>query len=96
VSKYAVDKLLREMIMHPQQAERFVEDPIVYTDGRGLTDEARRAFVEQDYRTLYGMGAHPFLLWAWTQRIKKAPDVRALIQEYRASVAPLGYPDFGT
>jgi hypothetical protein len=96
VSIYTVDKLLREMIMKPERAVQFLEDRAAYVRDSPLADAERQAFLALDYRSLYGMGAHPFLLWVWTQRVRKPTDVRALIQEYREAVGPLGYPSFGT
>jgi hypothetical protein len=85
------------MLLSPQARERFLADPAADLSERPfLTDEEREALRQIDYATLYRLGAHPFLLFGWTVRVRRATDLRSLIQEYRTAVAPYGYPDFAT
>jgi hypothetical protein len=97
VSRYGVNKALRDMLLNPAVRQRFVGDPEADLAGRPfLTDQERAALRTVDYATLYGLGVHPFLLFGWTIRVRRPTDLRAFIQEYRAAVGPYGYPDFAT
>jgi len=95
VSRYQVDKALREMVLDPSARERFLADPMGYLAGYELTDAERQALVGRDYGALYAMGAHPFLLWGWTTRVHPG-DKERLRDVYAAAVRPHGYPDFST
>ncbi len=46
--------------------------PMAAADDRVLTPEERTAFVERDYGALYGLGAHPYLLWHFTEASLRA------------------------
>jgi len=48
-----------------------------------------------DYPTLYAAGVHPFLLNGFVNRVWPG-DRGKLMAEYRAKIAPMGYPDFST
>ena len=95
MSRYYVDKLLREMLLDPGAREQFLADPAAYLAGHDLTDPERQALVVQDYGALYALGAHPFLLWGWTTRVHRG-DKERLRDVYAEAVRPYGYPDFGT
>lgn len=79
--------------------ERAAEQPVPpHPSGGSLTAGEREAFEAWDYAGLYRMGAHPYLLWHVVRAVY-VPDrmtIDELIEEYRAAVAPLGYPDFTT
>jgi hypothetical protein len=64
--------------------------------GGVLTDEERSAFVAWDYGALYGMGAHPSLLWQAVRALASDRSVSDVIAEYRQEIEPYGRPDFGT
>lgn len=96
MSTYPIDKLLREMILHPDQTKRFLENPEAFT--RGARADGRRPSRLHRATTprCAAWAPTPFLLWwAWTQRVRKPADVRRFIQQYRDDVGPLGYSDFG-
>jgi hypothetical protein len=95
MSKYQVDKLMRESILDPKVASAFKADTEKFLEGRGLTEEERKALIDVDYATLYRLGAHPFLLNGFIRLVWKG-DKAALNAEYRKNIAPHGYPDFGT
>jgi hypothetical protein len=61
-----------------------------------LTDQERAAFVEWDYGALYGMGAHPSLLWQAVRALGSDRPVSDVITEYRRAIEPYGRPSFGT
>jgi hypothetical protein len=66
-----------------------------YPEGGKLTPEERAAIEALDYRTLYAMGAHPFILWQFVRALW-TDDPGRLITQYREAIADLGYPDFAT
>ena len=66
-----------------------------YPEGGKLTAEERAALEAVDYRTLYAMGAHPFILWQFVRALW-TEDPAPLVTRYREAIADLGYPDFAT
>jgi len=95
MSKYQVDKVMREAILDAKVAGAFKADTEKFLQGRELTEEERKALIAVDYATLYKLGAHPFLLNGFTRLVWKG-DKAALNAEYRKNIAPFGYPDFST
>jgi Aromatic-ring-opening dioxygenase LigAB, LigA subunit len=95
VSRYQVDKIMREAILDPKVASALKADAEKFLEGRDLTGEERKALIDVDYATLYRLGAHPFLLNGFTRLVWKG-DRAALNAEYRKNIAPFGYPDFST
>ena len=93
MSLYAIDKVLRELIMDEAAMAAFVADAASYLAGRDLTDVERTALLERDYRTLYDLGAHPYMLWTC---LRALPDGAPTQQEYVDAILPLGARDFGT
>jgi hypothetical protein len=94
MTRYHVDKVMREVIQDDAAAGAFRADTAAYLEERDLSGAEREALLARDYGTLYGLGAHPFLLWAFTRAALQAsaPDV----PEYVAALTPHGRPDFGT
>lgn len=95
MSRYAVDKLLRQLVLDPVVLEAYRSDPDASLAGHALDPEERAALRDGNYAVLYARGAHPFLLFVflmWT----RPGDPRALDAEYRAAIGPLGYPDHST
>ena len=95
MSKYQVDKVMREVVMDGKVASAFKADTEKFLDGRDLTAEEKKALIDVDYATLYRLGAHPFLLNGFTRLVWKG-DKAALNADYRKNIAPFGYPDFST
>jgi hypothetical protein len=95
MSKYQVDKVMREVILDPKAANAYKADTEKYLEGRDLSEEERKALINVDYATLYRLGAHPFLLNGFTRLVWRG-DKAALNAEYRKKIAPFGYPDFST
>lgn len=96
MSKYQVDKVLREVIMHDDALAAFAADPRAYLAGRDLTDLEREALVAGDYPTLYSAGAHPFMLNVFALRQWPPGEMMQRWVAYNKSLAGLGYPDFST
>jgi len=95
MSKYQVDKVMREAILDAKAAAAFQADTEKFLQARDLTEEERKALIDVDYATLYKLGAHPFLLNGFIRLVWKG-DKAALNAEYRKNIAPFGYPDFST
>ena len=95
MSKYQVDKVMREVVMDGKVASAYRADTEKFLEGRELTEEEKQALIDVDYATLYRLGAHPFLLNGFTRLVWKG-DKAALNAEYRKNIAPFGYPDFST
>jgi hypothetical protein len=98
VSRYEVDKVLRAVAKRAEERAAFRADPAAYLAGRDLTDAEREALLRHDYVTLYGLGAHPFLLWPFTARLaaEQGRTGREVMREYMAAITPLGRPDYST
>jgi hypothetical protein len=94
VSRYAVAKVMREMIQDESAVAAYRADTPSYLANRDLTDEERTALLSGDYATLFRLGAHPFLLWAFTRAV--LPNGGPSPQEYTAALLPLCTPDFAT
>lgn len=114
MSKYMIDKLLRHVEMGNERVAAYVADPEAFTrawvqggtgtaagapDDRVLTDAELRAFATRDYGALYALGAHPYLLWHFTEAVYEGEyrdgfGWRELVEQYRAAVAPQGVVDY--
>lgn len=108
-----IDKFMRAVEMSDDAVRAYVADPASFvdrwtaggggrdavTDDRVLTAEESAAFAARDYEALYRLGAHPYLLWHFTEAVYEGeftPDRgwRQLVEEYRAAVAPHGHVDY--
>lgn len=113
MTKYMIDKFMRAVEMSDDAVRAYVADPAAFieawlrggggadavTDDRILTAPERDAFARRDYEALYRLGAHPYLLWHFTEAVYEGeytPDRgwRQLVEEYRAAVAPHGIVDY--
>ncbi len=96
---YQVDKLLRQIVLDDAAAELFKDDRAAYratcVDGCDLTDAERDALLAFDYRSLYAMGVHPFLLNGFVMKVWPG-ERRSAQREYLNAIADLGIPDFAT
>lgn len=96
MSRYEVDKTLRECIMNQEAVDAFVADPVSFLAGRDLTAGERAALAELDYPTLYSGGAHPFLLNLFAIGLWPRAEFMDRQRAYTQALAGLGYPDFST
>lgn len=108
MTKYMINKFMRAVEMSDQAVREYVADPSGYVqdwltgahaqnwqaDDRQLTDDEEAAFCARDYGALYALGAHPYLLWHFTEAVY-VPEVSwpELNTAYREAVRPMGYPD---
>ncbi len=93
MSRYFVDKVMRQVIIDEVGAKAFADNRESFLDGYELEEAERDALRDLDYKTLYAGGAHPFLLNSFLMRVWPG-DRRALMGKLREDLAPLGYPDF--
>jgi hypothetical protein len=106
-----VNKFMWEVDRSEQTVQAFRQDPAAFVrrwesvaavppfpEGGRLTDVERRAVVTLDFAALYGLGAHPFLLWQFLRSVLVPEQMThdELVAAFAAGVAGLGYPDFAT
>jgi hypothetical protein len=96
MSRYAVDKVMREVIAHPTARDAFSSNPEGYFEGRDLTVLERAALVARDFQTLYTLGGHPFLLVGFVATQFPPAERGAAMAAYQQSLTELGYPDYST
>ncbi|MEO6509401.1 MAG: hypothetical protein ABIO16_00310 [Nocardioides sp.] len=103
MSRYAVNSLMRVVNQDPPSLAKYVASPTSFVaewlaaTGLPLSDEERAALEERDYAVLYRMGAHPYLLWSFTEAVWVPELSRAeLVEAFRASAREAGYPDWRT
>ena len=115
MSRFEIDKLIRYTDDDGTRIAAFADDPARYvdawtrrgadaaprpvTDGGRLTDAEQAAFVEEDYETLYAMGAHPYQLFHFVLAVDMARGATPwpqFVEWYRSFVTPHGRPDFTT
>lgn len=112
MSSYMIDKFIRTVELSDENVAAYVSDPpgfvaewerrgaesrVPVPDGGRLTAEEREAFGRRDYGELYRLGAHPYLLWHFTEAvwIHEVPWPE-LKEVYREAVRLHGLPDFTT
>jgi hypothetical protein len=96
MSRYEVDKVLREGIMSLDATRAFATDASAFLTGRDLTPAERAALIALDYPTLYAAGAHPFLLNLFAIGLWPRAEFLDRQRAYTQALAGLGYPDFST
>lgn len=113
MSRYMVDKFMRDIESSDAAVAEYAADPAGAvaawlagaggptgpSDDRELTTAERDAFAARDYEALYTLGAHPYLLWHFTEAVHAhefTPESgwRQLVERYRAAVAPHGVVDY--
>lgn len=98
MSLYGVNTFMREVNMQPLRHAAYVADPPGYVETwelAPLTQAEREALAARDYGALYRMGAHPYLLWSFTEAVWVPEVTRAeLVESFRAGA--IGYPDVAT
>jgi hypothetical protein len=92
MTRYALDKLLRQVILDDQACRAFLDERPGVLHTYDLSDAEYEAL---DYPRLYVLGAHPFLLNGFLMRTQTG-DRASTLAAYQAAVAPLGQPDFAT
>lgn len=105
MSRYYVNRFMRDVHFSSEELTSYVNDPAGYVprwvervrEGRRdvLTADEHAALAARDYGALYALGAHPFLLWSFTEAVWIGELPRPEIVE-RFRRAAEGYPDFST
>lgn len=104
MSRYLVNKLMRAVNMDPDLLARYRDEPadvvaafVAEQPAGTLAAEEANALAGKDYGALYALGAHPYLLWSFTEAALVPPMSRAeLVDSFRRAAAETGYPDFAT
>lgn len=65
MSRYALDKVLWNYAREPEFKARLDADPRFAIADRDLSDAERAALCERDFRAIFQLGAHPFLLYSF-------------------------------
>jgi hypothetical protein len=113
MSRYTVNKFMRLVNMDPDALAAYRADPGTFTAqfvadtaprgldhfprGGPLTDEEFQALATRSYGDLYRLGAHPYLLWSFTEAVWTPEVARPeLVEGFRRAASAVGYPDFAT
>jgi hypothetical protein len=105
MSTYTVNKLMRQVLLEQGGLAAWRADPGAAVARfraaqaaaglDGLTAAEAAALGAVDYGALYALGAHPYLLWSFTEAVLVPPMSRPdLVESFR--VTAVGYPDFAT
>lgn len=65
MSRYALDKVLWNYAREPQFKAGFDADPRFSIADRDLSEAERAALCGRDFRAIFQLGAHPFLLYSF-------------------------------
>lgn len=114
MSRYQIDKFITHVEGSDDAVRAYAADPEAFVaawehraassrlptpDSGTFTDDERAALVTRDHAALYGMGAHPYMLWHFVEAVRvwtgevSWPE---MTQRYRHDVAPLGVPSILT
>ncbi len=103
MSKYLVNKFMHLVNMNEWAEKEYKSDPAAFVEKweKGerlkLAPHEREALTKRDYAKLYALGAHPFLLWSFTEAVWVHEVSREeLVKDYKEKTRAIGYPDFKT
>ena len=103
MSKYLVNKFMHLVNMNEEAEKKYRSAPDAFVEKweknerLKLTAEEREALSKRDYARLYALGAHPFLLWSFTEAVWVHEMPREeLVKDYKEKTRAVGYPDFKT
>lgn len=107
MTDYMLGKFMRTVEMEDAQRDAYIADPAGYvrewmtlapgpeaaTDDRVLSGEEQDALTGRDFGALFRLGAHPYLLWHFTEAVYEHEFAegfgwRDLVERYRAAIAP--------
>ncbi len=103
MSKYLVNKFMHLVNMNEAAEKEYKRDPAGFvgkwekTERLKLAPQERDALSKRDYARLYALGAHPFLLWSFTEAawVHEMPR-EELVKDYKEKTRAIGDPDFKT
>src|SRR5205823_4279105 len=84
--EHARDRVMREVTRDAGAVAASLAETPAYLADRDLTAEERTGLLDGDYATLYRLGAHRCLLWAFTRAV--LPNGGPNPQEYTAALLP--------
>jgi len=105
MSSYAVNRVMREVNMVPASLSAYRADPAAFLAeyqrsspvAAELSPAEHDALATKDFGRLYALGAHPYLLWSFTEAVYVPPMPRGeLVEAFRRAAEPVGYPDWAT
>jgi hypothetical protein len=103
MSKYLMNKLIHHVNMNESAEDEYTSNPRAFVEKweksqkLKFTPEEREALATKDFGKLYALGAHPFMLWSFTEAVWVHEKPREeLIKDYKDKAAKAGYPDFKT
>jgi len=103
MSKYLVNKFMHIVNMNEWAEKEYQTNPAAFvekwekSEKLKLIPEEREALCNRDYGKLYALGAHPFLLWSFTEAVWAHQIPRdQLVKDYKEKARAIGYPDFKT
>lgn len=114
MSRFELNKFIAWVEGLDAEVEAYASDPATYVaaweqraaasrlptpDSGRLTEDARAALVAIDHGELYRLGAHPYMLWHFTEAVRVwAGDATwpEMKERFREDVIPHGYPDITT
>ena len=95
MSRYLVDKILRQLNMDEGARQHFQANPAGFLSAYELAEAERAALLARDCPALYALGAHPFLVFGLLAA-GAAGDPRQVVADYVEAIAPYGDVDFAT
>lgn len=103
MSKYLVNKFMHLVNMNEWAEKEYKNNPAAFVEKwekdekLKLAPEEREALAKRDYAKLYAIGAHPFLLWSFTEAVWVHEVPREeLVKDYKEKTGKIGYPNFKT
>lgn len=80
MSRYALNKMIRDFNREPASRERCASDPHAFVASYDLTPEEARAFLDQDIGKLYRLGVHGLILRPFTiiNRVSETDYLQAI------------------
>jgi hypothetical protein len=95
MSRYQVNKAMRYVTNDKIARSAFLTTRNEFLMRYDLTQDERDALMTMDYRKLYSLGVHSFLLFRFVMSI--LPGDRQLLEsQYCEAVASFGRPDYST
>ncbi|MCZ0999471.1 hypothetical protein O1M63_17430 [Streptomyces mirabilis] len=95
MSLYETSRVMWEITRDKEVAARFQADPEAVLDGRDLTDLEREALAANNFRALFELGIHPFVLYHFALRLAGGFSM-PFIQQYLGQLQGLTVGDLET
>ena len=113
MGRYEVNKFMRWVNMDADALAAYRRDPAGVVSqwsaespsasprplpaGGPLAEDEVAALSARDFGALYAMGAHPYLLWSFSEAVWIHERPRTwIVETFREAAAEVGHPDFST